>query len=120
MTQNQIATSFLKMAGMGEVKEAFDQLVASEFIHHNQYFKGDRESLKTAMQDAHNTSPNQSITIKNTYVDGNTVITYSHVVKDDMEIAVVHIFRIEDEKIAELWDLGQIIDKDSPNENGLF
>lgn len=120
MTKKEIAQSFLKMAGMGKVKEAYLQFVASEFIHHNQYFKGDRESLMAAMQEAHDTSPNKSITIKNTYEDGNTVITHSHVVKDEMEIAVVHIFRIEDGKIAELWDLGQVIDKDSPNENGLF
>tara|TARA_R110000796_G_scaffold88850_3_gene191833 strand:+ start:43799 stop:43912 length:114 start_codon:yes stop_codon:yes gene_type:complete len=37
-----------------------------------------------------------------------------------MEIAVVHIFRFKKERIIELWDLGQVISKDSPNENGLF
>ncbi|MEP2669754.1 MAG: nuclear transport factor 2 family protein [Cyclobacteriaceae bacterium] len=120
MTHKEIATSFLQSAGMGEVKAAFEQSVADNFIHHNQYFKGDRESLKAAMQEAQNTSPNKSITIKNTYEDGDTVITHSHVVKEDMEIAVVHIFRFDNNKIVELWDLGQIIDKDSPNEHGLF
>lgn len=120
MTHKEIATSFLQMAGMGEVKAAFDKYTANNFIHHNQYFKGDRKSLMVAMQEAHDTSPNKSITIKYTYQDGETVITHSLVVKDDMEIAVVHIFRFENKKIAELWDLGQIVDKKSPNENGLF
>ncbi len=120
MTKKEIAASFLQMAGMGEVKEAYDRFVASEFIHHNQYFKGDRESLLVAMQEAHDTRPNQSITIIKTYEDGDTVITHSHVVKEDLEIAVVHTFRFVHNKIAELWDLGQVIDKDSPNENGLF
>ncbi|MFZ1808888.1 MAG: hypothetical protein WAU36_16775 [Cyclobacteriaceae bacterium] len=46
--------------------------------------------------------------------------THSHVVKDDMEIAVVHIFRFDNVKIIELWDLGQVLDKNSPNENGVF
>jgi hypothetical protein len=41
------AQSFLKMAGMGKVQEAYDQYVASSFIHHNQSFKGDRQSLES-------------------------------------------------------------------------
>jgi predicted SnoaL-like aldol condensation-catalyzing enzyme len=117
------AESFLSMAGMGKVHEAYDQYVAPSFIHHNQYFKGDRKSLLTAMQDASRTSPNKSIAIKRIYEDGDTVIAHSLVTRQDPqapEIAVVHIFRFEQDRIAELWDLGQPISKDSPNENGMF
>ncbi|WP_100616270.1 nuclear transport factor 2 family protein [Confluentibacter citreus] len=120
MTKKEIATSFLKLAGSGKVQEAYDQFVAIDFIHHNQYFKGDRASLKAAMEDAHETEPNTFIDIKNCYQDGDTVITHSHVGKEAMDITVVHIFRFENDKIVELWDLGQVIDKDSPNENGAF
>jgi predicted SnoaL-like aldol condensation-catalyzing enzyme len=117
------AQSFLKMAGMGEVQEAYDRYVASSFIHHNQAFRGDRQSLLEAMQDASKTSPNKSIDIKHVYEDGDTVITHSLVTRQDAgapEIAVVHIFRFENDRVAELWDLGQPISKDSPNENGMF
>jgi predicted SnoaL-like aldol condensation-catalyzing enzyme len=72
------------------------------------------------MEEAHQISPNKSIDIKYSYKEGVTVITHSHVIKQDMEIAVVHIFRFRNDKIVELWDLVQPIDKDSPNENGLF
>jgi predicted SnoaL-like aldol condensation-catalyzing enzyme len=117
------ATSFLKMAGAGRVQEAYDLYVAPSFIHHNQYFKGDRQSLLTAMQEASRTGPNKSIDIKHVYEDGDTVITHSLVTREDLEapeIAVIHIFRFEQDRIAELWDLGQPISKDSPNENGMF
>jgi predicted SnoaL-like aldol condensation-catalyzing enzyme len=117
------AESFLNMAGMGKVREAYDQYVAPSFIHHNQYFKGDRGSLLAAMQEASTTHPNKSIHIKRIYEDGDTVITHSLVTRQDPqapEIAVVHIFRFEHDRIAELWDLGQPISKDSPNENGMF
>jgi len=120
MTKKEIAISFLKLASSGKVQEAYDQFIAIHFIHHNQYFKGDRESLKVAMEDAHKTEPNAFIDIKNCYLDGDTVITHSHVGKKGMDITVVHIFRFEHDKIVELWDLGQIIDKNSPNENGAF
>jgi predicted SnoaL-like aldol condensation-catalyzing enzyme len=117
------AESFLKMAGTGKVHEAYDQYVAPSFIHHNQYFKGDRQSLLTAMQEASKTSPNKAIEIRRIYEDGDTVVTHSLVTRQDPQapaIAVVHIFRFEHDRIAELWDLGQPISKDSPNENGMF
>jgi predicted SnoaL-like aldol condensation-catalyzing enzyme len=120
MSNKEKAISFLKMAGTGEVRAAYEKFVGANFIHHNQYFKGDRESLMTAMEEAHQVSPNKAIEIKKSYQDGDTVITHSHVVKDAAEIAVVHIFRFDGDKIVELWDLGQLIDPKSPNENGAF
>lgn len=120
MTKKDIAISFLKMAGSGEVNSAYENFVAPQFIHHNQYFKGDRESLKQAMIEAHHSSPNKSLEIKHIYEDGPTVITHSLVIKSDMNIAVAHIFRFENDKIVELWDLGQVIDPKSPNTNSPF
>jgi predicted SnoaL-like aldol condensation-catalyzing enzyme len=120
MTHKEIAQTFLQLAGMGQVKEAYSQFIAPTFIHHNQYFEGSRAALLKAMEEAHQSSPNKSIEIKQCYQDGNTVITHSLVSKTDMDIAVVHIFRFEGDKIAELWDLGQVIDKNSPNQFGLF
>lgn len=120
MTNKKKAETFLKMAGMGDVRAAYDRFVDGDFVHHNQYFKGDRESLLKAMEEAHRSSPNKSVEIKKTYEDDDTVITHSLVRQENQDIAVVHIFRFAGEKIVELWDLGQLIDKDSPNENGLF
>ena len=117
------AQSFLKMAGTGQVQEAYDQYIAPSFIHHNQYFKGDRRSLLEAMQEASKTTPNKSIEIKRVYEDGDTVITHSVVTRQDPDapaIAVVHIFRFEQDRVVELWDLGQPVSKESPNENGII
>jgi predicted SnoaL-like aldol condensation-catalyzing enzyme len=51
------------------------------------------------------------------------VITHSRVTRRDAaapDIAVVHIFRFTNDQVSELWDVGQPIAKDSPNENGVF
>ncbi len=120
MTKKEIAQEFLQLAGSGKVKKAFDDFISDDFIHHNQYFEGNREALRKAMEDAHQSNPNKSIEIKYYYAEGNTVITHSLIKKDKMDIAVVHIFRFSSNKIVELWDLGQPIEKDSPNKNGLF
>ena len=119
----EAAKAFLQMAGTGNVRDAYERYVAPSFFHHNQYFRGDRQSLLTAMEKASRSSPNQSIDIKHAYQDGDTVITHSLVTRQDPrapQIAVVHIFRFEHNLIAELWDLGQPVSKDSPNENGMF
>lgn len=119
----EAAKSFLTMAGTGQVQEAYDRYIAPTFIHHNQYFKGDRESLLTAMREAAETTPNKSVDVKHVYEDGDTVITHSLVTRRDPDapgIAVVHIFRFERGRVVELWDVGQPIVKDSPNEYGMF
>jgi len=120
MTNKEAAKAFLQLAGRGRVREAFDTFISDDFIHHNQYYKGNREALSKAMAEAHENSPNKLIEIKHCYKDGDTVITHSCVKKLAMEIAVIHIFRFRNSKIVELWDLGQQIEKESPNENGLF
>lgn len=123
MSNKESAIAFLKMAGSGDVQNAYAKFIAPNFIHHNQYFKGDRQSLLIAMEEAHRKSPNKSIDVKHAYEDGDTVITHSLVMRQDPNesaIAVVHIFRFEKDRVVELWDVGQLIMKDSPNENGMF
>ena len=77
----------------------------------------------TAMQEAARTTPNRSIEIKHVYEDGDRVIVQSLVTRQEADapkIAVVHIFRFEQDRVAELWDVAQPISADSPNENGMF
>jgi len=109
MSHKELATSFLKTAGSGQVETAYEKSVAPGFVHHNQHFKGDRQSLLDAMKDAHRVSPNKSIDVKPVFEDGDFVITHSLVTRSDPKqapIAVVHIFRFEGDRVAELWDLG--------------
>jgi predicted SnoaL-like aldol condensation-catalyzing enzyme len=111
------------MAGFGKTEDAYARFIAPNFIHHNQYFKGDRESLRSAMAEAHEKSPNKLIDVKQAFEDGDFVITHSLVVRgnpSEPDIAVVHIFKFKGDKVVELWDLGQLLSKDSPNENGAF
>jgi predicted SnoaL-like aldol condensation-catalyzing enzyme len=122
MSQKELAISFLKMVVARNIREAYDKHIAPNFVHHNQYFKGDRQSLMVAMEGAADKNPNKVLEVKHAFEDGNTVITHSHVKQspDDAGAAVVHIFRFENGRVVELWDLGQPIVKDSPNEHGAF
>jgi len=120
--QKEAATSFLQMVAEGKVQEAYDKFVSPDFRHHNQFFKGDRDSLMTAMKENAQKHPNKMLKVKKILEDGDTVMTLSHVKQEPSVIggAVVHIFRFENGKIAELWDLGQEIIANAANKNGVF
>ncbi len=120
MTNQEIAIKFIEMCALQSPKTAFAEYTNPNFKHHNQYFPGDRDSLMNAMMEADKDHPNKGFTIKQIYETGDRVALYSHVVKETMEIAVVHMFRFENGKISELWDVGQVLEKTSPNKNGMF
>lgn len=119
---SDIATEFLAMAASGDVREAFARHVADSFTHHNAYFPGDRESLLVAMEKSGESEPNKSFIVKQVIASGERVAVFSHLhrIQNNQEYAVVHILRFENDKIVEMWDIGQEIPKGSPNTLGMF
>ncbi|WP_240906251.1 nuclear transport factor 2 family protein [Thermomonas sp. HDW16] len=122
MNHVEIATTFLRMCARGEVREAYARFVAADFVHHNAWFPGDRESLLLAMEQSAAAEPNKSFEPKQVIEGGDRVAVLSHLrrAQAELEYAVVHIVRFADGRIVELWDLGQEIPKDSPNALGMF
>jgi predicted SnoaL-like aldol condensation-catalyzing enzyme len=120
--KRQTAIAFLKLAASGKVTEAFGQYLSRNFIHHNPYFRGDGNALKAGMMEAHQKFPNTTIDVQRVFEEDNLVAVHSRVSHgpDQPDISVVHIFRFDDRRIAELWDVGQEAPKDSPNKNGMF
>lgn len=120
-SKKDVAISFLKNAATGKLDEAYRQ-VTPNFRHHNPYFKGDAESLKAGMAQAHEKFPNTTIDVQRVFEDNDLVAVHSHVqhAPNTLPIAAVHIFRLEGNQIAELWDVAIEAPKDSPNENGMF
>lgn len=122
MQSSDIVTTFLKMCAAGEVRAAYARFVAPEFVHHNPWFASDRQSLLEAMEEASVSEPNRSFEPRQVVDGGDRVAVLSHLRRADgvTEYAVVHIARLRDGKIVELWDLGQDVPKDSPNALGMF
>ncbi|MEK4149195.1 nuclear transport factor 2 family protein [Robertmurraya sp. FSL W8-0741] len=118
----EIAVSFLQLVAAGKVRTAYEQYISANFTHHNPYFCGDAPSLMHAMEESSASAPNKKFEIKRVIAEGEIVAVHSHVQQDSEDIggAVVHIFRFDGEQIVELWDIGQAIPKDSPNEYGMF
>ena len=117
-----VATSFLNLASSGRVDEAYSKFVGNGFRHHNAFFEGSMESLRAGMKENAIQNPAKVFEVKRVIAEGDFVVTHSHVQQKpgDLGAAVVHIFRFENGKIVELWDLGQPIPENSPNQYGML
>ncbi|SDO14899.1 Predicted SnoaL-like aldol condensation-catalyzing enzyme [Psychrobacillus sp. OK028] len=114
--------SFLQNVALGNVQEAFQKYIGPDFLHHNPFFAGDSKSLMIAMEESATENTNKRFEVKLAIQEKDMVTVYSHIKQssEDPGAAVVHILRFKDNQIVEMWDIGQPIPKDSPNENGMF
>lgn len=121
-TKKEIVISFLQMVVSGKIDEAYQKYISKNLVHHNGFFPSNPESLKQGMKESHEKFPNKITEIKHAVEENDIVVTHSHLrfSESDPGMGVVHIFRFEDGRIAEMWDLGQAVPKDSPNKNGMF
>jgi predicted SnoaL-like aldol condensation-catalyzing enzyme len=121
-TNKNSAVTFLQLAASGRTREAYDQYVGPAFRHHNPYFKGDAHSLMTGMQENARQNPNKRLDVLHAVEDGDLVAVHSRVQHgpEDRGAAVMHLFRFEGDRIAELWDIGQPVPEESVNANGMF
>ena len=122
MNNKQTALDFLNLVVTGNIDEAYSKYVDMTGKHHNQYHASDFASLRDGMKENHDKFPHKKLTVKNAVTEGDLVMTHSHVVLEavKLELSVVHIFKFSHGKIIEMWDVGQQLQKDSPNEDGAF
>ena len=122
MTKKEIAQYFLNLCAKGESRQAFQLYVSEHFRHHNVHFKGDGQSLMVAMEENATKYPDKRFEILRSLEDENLVAVHSRVkiTPNDQDIAVIHIFCFEQNRIIELWDFGQAVPTEMVNENGMF
>lgn len=119
--QKDIAKAFLQGIITEKIHEVYDLYTMQNFIHHNGFYCGDRESLLNGMLDSNKLFPNKKLVIKMAIAEPPYVTLFSQVqITEGKEIAVVHIYRFDGERIAEMWDISQEVPEDSPNEYGMF
>jgi predicted SnoaL-like aldol condensation-catalyzing enzyme len=118
----EAALGFLNLVIAGEIDEAYWDYVSMEGKHHNVFFDAGFPALREAMKENQIQFPHKRMTVKNVLSDGDLVAVHSHVELGDggPGIVAVHLFRFEDEKIAEMWDCGQSIPAESPNVDGVI
>ncbi len=94
-----------------------DEFIAEDYVQHNQDHTGGREPLKGLIRHIREVNPLSVHDIKRILVDGNMVAAHYHARRfpGDDGWVTVDLFRIENGKIVEHWDVLQDIKPDRVN-----
>jgi predicted SnoaL-like aldol condensation-catalyzing enzyme len=102
--------------------EAAAKYFGPKYIQHNPGAPDGIEGFKTFVIFLKEKFPQSHSEIKKVFADGDHVILHVHAVREPgtRGRAIVDIFRLENGKIVEHWDVAQDIPDKMPHNNGMF
>jgi len=102
--------------------EAASKYFGPKYIQHNPGAPDGIEGFKTFLAFLRDKFPNSHSEIKKSFAEGDYVILHVHAVREPgtRGRAIVDIFRLENGKIVEHWDVAQDIPEKMPHNNGMF
>jgi len=102
--------------------EAASKYFGPKYIQHNPGAPDGTEGFKTFLAFLRDKFPNSHSEIKKSFAEGDYVILHVHAVREPgtRGRAIVDIFRLENGKIVEHWDVAQDIPEKMPHNNGMF
>jgi predicted SnoaL-like aldol condensation-catalyzing enzyme len=101
--------------------EAAKQYLGPRYKQHNPTVKDSPEGLKEFIGFLKKNYPEARSEIKKIIAEGDYVVIHVHSIRTPkIQRAIVDIFRLENGKIDEHWDVIQEIPETSANPNGMF
>jgi predicted SnoaL-like aldol condensation-catalyzing enzyme len=92
------------------------------YTQHNPVAADGPEGLKGFLAFLKDKFPNNRSEVKRIFADGDYVIVHVHAVREPgtRGNAIIDIFRLENGKVVEHWDVVQPIPEKAANDNGMF
>ena len=102
--------------------DAASKYFGPKYIQHNPGAQDGIEGFKAFLAFLRDKFPNSHSEIKKVFAEGDYVILHVHAVREPgtRGRAIVDIFRLENGKIVEHWDVAQDIPEKMPHNNGMF
>ncbi len=102
--------------------EAASKYFGAHYVQHNPLVPDGVQGFKTLVELLRTKFPNSHNEIKRVFADGDYVILHVHNVREPgtRGSALVDIFRLEQGKIVEHWDVRQEVPEQGVNSNGVF
>jgi predicted SnoaL-like aldol condensation-catalyzing enzyme len=102
--------------------DAASKYLGPRYTQHNPNAADGPEGLKAYVTFLKDKFPNNHSEIKHIFADGNYVIVHDHAVREPgtLGFAIVNIYRLENGKVVEHWDVIQSIPEKAVNNNGVF
>ena len=92
------------------------------YVQHNPTAADGIDGFKAFLQFLRDKFPNSHSEVKRAFADGDYVILHVHAVREPgtRGLAIVDIFRLDNGKIVEHWDVRENVPETAANANGMF
>ena len=102
--------------------DAASKYLGPRYTQHNPTAADGPEGLKAYIAFLKDKFPSNRTEIKRIFADGDYVIVHDHAVREPgtRGIAIVNIYKLENGKVVEHWDVIQPIPEKAANDNGMF
>ena len=102
--------------------EKASKYLGTRYTQHNPVAADGPEGLKAFLAFLKDKFPNNRSEIKRIFADGDYVIVHVHAVREPgtRGNAIIDIFKLENGKVVEHWDVVQPIPEKAANTNGMF
>ena len=105
-----------------QVKEYADRYIGSQYIQHNPHVPDGKKPFVDYFVGHFKENPEAKSIIKRAVAEGDLVVLHVHSTQNaqDAGVAIVDIFRVENGKIIEHWDVQQAVPAQPANSNTMF
>ncbi len=105
-----------------DLETASRECFGETYIQHTPWLPDGKEAVLEVFARRLTNNPNKTIEIKRTAADGDLVWIHLHSKNspDELGNAVINIFRMQDGKFVEHWNVVQAVPEKSANENTMF
>lgn len=104
------------------VRQAFETWVHPDYIQHKPTLPDGREAVIEFLENLMERYPERIFTVHRVIASEDLVAVHYHsqASPEDLGFAVVDIFRVEDCRMVEHWDVVQRVPEDAANDNTMF
>jgi len=102
--------------------DAASSFLGERYVQHNPRIADGITGFRAFLDELRTSFPQLRAEVKRMAADGDLVFVHTHGVRvpGQLGTAIVDIFRLEDGKIVEHWDVMQPLSDTALNENGMF
>ena len=114
-----VADFYQELFGDKEVN-SIDKYIGETYIQHNPSVADGKEALKKGVTEWFKGAPKEKIDIQHLNAEGNFVYIHTKGKRGAATVSIIDIFRLENGKIVEHWDVSQEVPEKSANAHPMF
>ena len=105
-----------------QLEDAVNKYLGDAYIQHDPIMPAGREGCRKFHEDMYKEYPDMRVEIKRIVAEGDLVVLHNHMIRHegDLGLALIEIFRVDNNKLVEHWCAVQDVPETSVNDNTMF